>query len=84
MLDSRPLEEPAEIRLAHGRRRSASLRWLLLGIALFGLGSVAVALWTQHALGMEPCPWCFLQRLIVVLIALLAPCLAAGQRVHPR
>jgi PAS domain S-box-containing protein len=38
MFDSRPLEEPAEIRLAHSRRRSASLRWLLLGIALLMVG----------------------------------------------
>ena len=45
---------------------------LLLGIALFGLGSVGVALWTQHGLGMEPCPWCILQRLIIVLIVLVA------------
>jgi protein dithiol:quinone oxidoreductase len=45
---------------------------LLLGIALLSLGAVAVALWTQHALGMEPCPWCVLQRLIFVAIALLA------------
>jgi disulfide bond formation protein DsbB len=42
---------------------------LLPVIAVIGLGAVAVALWTQHALGMEPCPWCVLQRLIFVLIA---------------
>ncbi len=45
---------------------------LLLGMALFSLGSVAVALWTQHALGMEPCPWCILQRIIFVLVGALA------------
>lgn len=45
---------------------------LLLGVALLSLGSVAVALWTQHALGMEPCPWCILQRLVFVVIALVA------------
>ena len=45
---------------------------LLLGIAALSLGSVALALWTQHALGMEPCPWCVLQRLIFVLIGALA------------
>jgi len=44
----------------------------LLGIALIGLGAVAAALWTQHGLGMEPCPWCILQRLIIVLIVLVA------------
>ena len=45
---------------------------LLLGIAGLSLVAVAVALWTQHALGMEPCPWCVLQRLIFVAIALVA------------
>ena len=44
---------------------------LLLGMAVLSLGAVAVALWTQHALGMEPCPWCVLQRLIFVAIALV-------------
>ncbi len=45
---------------------------LLLGVVVLSLGAVALALWTQHALGMEPCPWCVLQRLIFVLIALVA------------
>jgi disulfide bond formation protein DsbB len=44
---------------------------LLLGMAVVSLGAVAVALWTQYALGMEPCPWCVLQRLIFVAIALV-------------
>ena len=44
---------------------------LLLAIAGLSLGAVAVALWTQYALGMEPCPWCVLQRLVFVAIALL-------------
>jgi disulfide bond formation protein DsbB len=44
---------------------------LLLVMAVISLGAVAVALWTQHALGMEPCPWCVLQRLIFVAIALV-------------
>lgn len=45
---------------------------LLLGTALLSLGAVAAALWTQHALDMQPCPWCVLQRLVFVLIALVA------------
>jgi disulfide bond formation protein DsbB len=44
---------------------------LLLAMAVISLGAVAVALWTQHGLGMEPCPWCVLQRLIFVAIALV-------------
>ena len=49
-------------------RRSA----LLLGIAGLSLGAVGAALATQHLMGMEPCPWCILQRLIFVTIALAA------------
>jgi len=45
---------------------------LLLGIAGLSLGAVGIALATQHLLGMEPCPWCILQRLIFVVIALAA------------
>ena len=44
---------------------------LLLAIAVLSLGAVAVALWTQYRLGMEPCAWCVLQRLIFVAIALV-------------
>jgi protein dithiol:quinone oxidoreductase len=49
-----------------GRTRPAPLLWAVAGLSL---GAVAAALWTQHALGMEPCPWCILQRLIFVCIA---------------
>ena len=45
---------------------------LLLGIAGLSLGAVGIALVTQHLMGMEPCPWCILQRLIFVAIALAA------------
>ncbi len=34
--------------------------------------AVAVALFTQHRLGMQPCPWCVLQRAIFVAIAIVA------------
>jgi disulfide bond formation protein DsbB len=45
---------------------------LLIAIAALSLGAVGIALATQHLLGMEPCPWCILQRLIFVVIALAA------------
>ena len=51
-------------------RRSA--RPWLAGIALACVLAVAAALFTQHALGMQPCPWCVLQRLVFLFIALLA------------
>jgi len=41
-------------------------------IALVALGAVGAALVSQHAFGMEPCPWCVLQRLIFVGIAVAA------------
>jgi len=41
--------------------------------------AVGVALFTQHALDMAPCPWCVLQRVIFLAIALAAlPGLLAG------
>jgi disulfide bond formation protein DsbB len=36
------------------------------------LGAVVLALYTQHRWDMQPCPWCVLQRLVFVLIALAA------------
>ena len=41
-------------------------------IAFVAFAAVGIALWTQHALGMQPCPWCVLQRLIFVVITLAA------------
>jgi len=45
---------------------------LLWGIAIVSLAAVAAALYTQHVWDMQPCPWCVLQRLIFVAIALAA------------
>lgn len=45
---------------------------LLASIVVLSLGAVGIALGTQHLLGMEPCAWCVLQRLIFVAIALAA------------
>lgn len=44
---------------------------LLLAVtAGLSLVAVALALVSQHAFGMEPCPWCVLQRVIFLAIAL--------------
>jgi protein dithiol:quinone oxidoreductase len=43
---------------------------LLGAVALLSIAAVAAALVSQHGFGMEPCPWCVLQRLIFVAIAL--------------
>lgn len=42
---------------------------LMMGM-LLSLAAVGLALVSQHVFGMEPCPWCVLQRLIFVGIAL--------------
>ena len=44
--------------------------WGLMALACFV--SVALALVSQHRFGMEPCPWCVLQRIIFLVIGLLA------------
>ncbi|MFO1292555.1 MAG: disulfide bond formation protein B [Rubrivivax sp.] len=41
-------------------------------IALLCVSAVGIALVTQHGYGMLPCPWCVLQRLIFVTIALVS------------
>jgi protein dithiol:quinone oxidoreductase len=44
----------------------------LVAIAASSFGAVAVALVTQHAFDMQPCPWCVLQRLVFVAVGMLA------------
>ena len=44
----------------------------LLAIAALCFGAVGAALITQHGFGMEPCPWCVLQRLIFIAIGIVA------------
>jgi protein dithiol:quinone oxidoreductase len=41
-------------------------------IAALSLAAVGAALVSQHVYDMQPCPWCVLQRLIFVAIALVA------------
>jgi disulfide bond formation protein DsbB len=47
-------------------------RPLFVVIAVLCLAAVGMALLSQHAFDMQPCPWCVLQRLIFVAIAALA------------
>jgi disulfide bond formation protein DsbB len=41
-------------------------------VAILSVAAVGFALFTQHALDMQPCPWCILQRMIYLLIAIAA------------
>jgi len=45
---------------------------LLLAAAVVSLGAVAAALVSQHVYDMQPCPWCVLQRVVFVAIAIAA------------
>ncbi len=45
---------------------------LLPAVATLALAAVAGALYSQHGLGMLPCPWCVLQRLVFLAIAAAA------------
>ena len=67
-------------------RPNSGVRTLLVGSALAALAAVGVALVTQYVYDMQPCPWCVLQRLIFIALALSAALAlvwrsALGQRV---
>ena len=47
-------------------------RGLMLAAVLVPLAAVAAALVSQYAFDMQPCPWCVLQRLLFVVMALVA------------
>ena len=47
-------------------------RGLMLAAVLVPLAAVAAALVSQHVFDMQPCPWCVLQRLLFVVMALVA------------
>jgi disulfide bond formation protein DsbB len=55
---------------------SHTRRWLAL-ISVGGLGLLAYGLYLQHAVGLEPCPMCIVQRYALVLVALFAGLAAA-------
>lgn len=48
-------------------------------IVVLCLAAVGVALLSQHAFGMQPCAWCVFQRLIYLLLALVAAVGASSQ-----
>ena len=50
----------------------AGARWPWVLLVLLPLAAVAAALISQHRFGMLPCPWCVLQRLIFVAMAVVA------------
>lgn len=67
-MNAAPRGRPTFGPLASGPRSG----WLFALCALASFGAVAAALISQHGFGMEPCPWCVLQRLIFVAIGFFA------------
>lgn len=54
-------------------KAAAGRATLLLGLAaVLAFGGVAAALVSQHVFDMQPCAWCVLQRLIFIVIGLVA------------
>lgn len=49
-----------------------SLNGALVGVIVLCQGGVAAALVSQYVFDMLPCPWCILQRVIFLVIALVA------------
>jgi len=63
---------------------SLSARSWLIGTALLCLAAVGIALVSQHVFDMQPCPWCVLQRLVFLEIAVWALLAAAIPARLPR
>ena len=53
------------------RRDTRSVR-LLVAIGLLSLGALLIALVSQHGFDIEPCPWCVMQRVVVMAIIMVA------------
>jgi protein dithiol:quinone oxidoreductase len=47
-------------------------RRVLGGVAAIGVAMLAFGLYLQHAVGLEPCPMCIVQRYALVLVVLVA------------
>ena len=45
---------------------------VLAAIGVLALGAVGLAVLAQYAFDMQPCPWCVLQRLIYIVVGVLA------------
>ena len=50
---------------------------VLVAIGVIAIGAVGLAAIAQYAFDMQPCPWCVLQRLIYIVVGVLALLAAA-------
>lgn len=58
---------------------AANARWAFVFIALLCIAAVAAALVSQHFFDMQPCPWCVLQRVLFLMVALVCGLAALGR-----
>lgn len=52
--------------------RALTPRLMLLVLGLLCASSVGLALLAQHHFDMQPCPWCILQRILFIVLSVLA------------
>ena len=65
-------QSPGSERLARVGKGTGRVDMALAAIFLFCAAAVAAALVSQHQFGMDPCPWCVLQRAIFCAIGIAA------------
>ncbi|HYF58048.1 MAG TPA: disulfide bond formation protein B [Burkholderiaceae bacterium] len=56
----------------------------LVAIGVGSLAALAVALVAQHGFDIQPCPWCVIQRIVLIAVAAVALAGAAAARPAPR
>jgi disulfide bond formation protein DsbB len=57
---------------------------LLRLISLLSMSAIVIALISQYVFDMQPCAWCVFQRLLYLIIGLVALVLTLGQPKHAR
>src|SRR6185437_7455662 len=79
----RGADPDGRVRRDRADRRARSMRivirlpQVLVAVGLVSLGAVGLAAIAQHVFDMQPCPWCVLQRLIYIVVGVLALVAAA-------
>lgn len=69
---------------ARGAAASSRLVPLLLAIGVGSLAALGVALVAQHGFDIQPCPWCVIQRIVLIGVAIAALLGAVAARAAPR
>jgi disulfide bond formation protein DsbB len=64
--------------------RTPAVAAILAALGAGSLAALGVALVAQHGFGIEPCPWCVIQRLVLIGVVVVALAGAALARRVPR